>query len=226
MRRPGLWATLLTIGALASALAGCMAEMDDSNGGPMNNGGGPAGPGPVVTTGIISGTVSAGNSGVPGAQIALGSGGSTTTAASGQYTFGNVASGAQSLTLTSPGGFGLAAGETSTKSTSVVADQTSTVNWTLVPSVAPPKTIDVSLDASRFRPPDVTIARGDTVRWVNAQPIAHNITPDSRTMPGVWRTQNIPARPGYTFSHTFESSGNFTYRCTLHIGMTGVVRVP
>ena len=218
MRRPRPWAALLTIGALASVLAGCMAEMDDGNGGGTNNGGGgPAGPGPVVTTGTISGTVSASNTGVAGAQIALGSGGSTTTASSGQYTFGNVASGTQSLTLTSPGGFGLAAGETSTKSTSVVADQTSTVNWTLVPSVAPPKTVDVSLDASRFSPRDVTVARGDTVRWVNAQPIAHNITPDSRTMPGGWRTQNIPARTGYAFSHTFESPGTFTYSCTLSV---------
>ena len=207
-----------------------MSDNDKGGSGGMNGGAGPpTGPGPVVTTGTISGTVAAGSAGVAGAQVALGSDATATTAASGQYSFTNVASGMHSLTITSPTGFALAAGEPPTKSTSVLANQTSTVNWALVqlpPPPPPPKTVDVSLEASSFRPKDVTVARGDTVRWVNARPIAHTITPDSRTMPGTWRAQSVPAREGFMFSHTFELPGDYWYNCTLHIGMTGVVRVP
>jgi hypothetical protein len=46
-----------------------------------------------------------------------------------KYSFTNVASGTHALTITSPTGFALAAGEPSTKSTSVLANQTATVNW-------------------------------------------------------------------------------------------------
>jgi plastocyanin len=207
-----------------------MGDNNARDGGGMTGGGGPpTGPGPVVTTGTISGTVSAGATGVAGAQIALGSDATTTSAASGQYSFANVASGTHSLTLTAPSGFALATNEPATKNTSVAANQTSTVDWALVqlpPPPTPPKTVEVSLEASRFSPRDVAIARGDTVRWVNAQPIAHTITPDDRRMPGTWPAQNIPARAGSTFSHTFDLSGIYTYNCTIHFGMTGVIRVP
>ena len=46
--------------ALACVFTACMADNDNGGGGGMNGGGGPpAGPGPVVTTGTISGTVTA-----------------------------------------------------------------------------------------------------------------------------------------------------------------------
>jgi plastocyanin len=212
---------------LSFVLAGCMStKPDDADKGGNNGGAPPAGPGPIVTTGRVAGTVSAANAGVSGAQIALGSIASTTTSTSGEYTFSEVPAGSHVMTVTPPGGFTLAPGETANKTTDVVVDQTSTVNWTLAREVPPPKTVDVRLDASRFTPSDVTIVRGDTIRWVNSQPIAHTITPDSRTMPGTWRAQSIPARAGTTFSHTFDVSGVFTYNCTIHIGMRGVIRVP
>ena len=230
MRPPGYLVHSLTIVAVACLLAACMNDKDRGPGADGMNGGGggpgPTGPGPVTTTGTISGTVSAGTTAVAGAQIALGSEATATTAASGQYSFTNVSTGMHSLTLAAPGGFALASGETAIKNTAVIADQTATVDWTLIQLPPPPKTVEVSLNATRFAPRDVTVARGDTVRWVNAQPIAHNITPTSRTMPGTWRAQDIPARPGFAFSHTFELSGTYSYECSLHIGMTGVVRVP
>lgn len=203
--------------------------MNPGSGGNNNGGtggtGGPTDPGPVVTRGTISGTVTAANAGVNGARVSLGTTATTTTASSGQYTFTDVAAGTQTVTLIVPEGLALASGDTTAKSTTVTAGQTSTVNWALVHATPAPQTVDVTLDPSRFRPSDVTIVRGDTVRWTNAQPIFHTISPDNRNQPGAWRTENMPARTGATFSHTFDADGTFHYRCTVHFGMTGIVRV-
>lgn len=79
--------------------------------------------------------------------------------------------------------------------------------------------------ASSFSPATVTVAIGGSVRWVNAQPIAHTITPDNPSQPGVWANQNIPAQQGFSFSHTFNTAGSYRYHCTLHAGMTGTVNV-
>jgi plastocyanin len=86
--------------------------------------------------------------------------------------------------------------------------------------------VDVQLLASSFSPADVTVARGGTVRWVNAGDVAHTITPANAGQAGVWQNQNVPAQQNFAFSHTFPTAGTFNYSCTLHVGMTGVVRVP
>lgn len=211
----------LAVGLALVASAAC--------GGGGGGGGGPTAPPPPPppppTTGTISGTVSAAGAGVSGAQVALGSGGTQTTSSSGQYSFANVAAGSHSLTLTLPTGFALAAGEAASKTTTVTAGQTATVNWSLSSTGQVPQSVEIALEAARFNPSDVTIARGGTVRWVNAESIAHTITPASGNPAGGWQSQNVPAQSGFSFSHTFNSAGTFNYNCTLHAGMSGVVRV-
>lgn len=222
-------ARVLPIAALL--LSACMSKPMNPGGGGNNNGGtggtggGPTDPGPVATTGTISGTVTSANAGVDGARIDLGTTASATTGPSGQYTLADIVPGTHNVTLAQPRLFALGPGETSTKSTTVTTGQTSTVNWTLVQAPREPLTWVVELDPARFRPRDVTITRGDEVTWVNAQPVFHTISPDDRRQPGAWRTENMPARKGAAFSHTFDTDGTFNYSCTVHIGMTGVVRV-
>ena len=92
------------------------------------------------------------------------------------------------------------------------------------PSPAPSQ-VDIQMQSSSFAPANATVAMGGTVRWVNAQPIAHTITPNNAAQAGVWANQNVPAQQGFTFSHTFNTGGTYNYSCTIHQGMTGTITV-
>ena len=89
----------------------------------------------------------------------------------------------------------------------------------------PSSQVTVNLQASAFAPASVSVSRGGTVTWLNAAPIAHNITPNNPSQAGTWVAQNVPAQQGFSFAHTFNTAGTFNYACTLHTGMTGTVSV-
>jgi plastocyanin len=81
-----------------------------------------------------------------------------------------------------------------------------------------------------FAPNDVTINAGDTVHWI-WDTGGHSTT--STTVPGgcvpggadPWDSNVLPM--GSTFDHTFNTNGNYSYKCTPHcgMGMVGIVRV-
>jgi plastocyanin len=80
----------------------------------------------------------------------------------------------------------------------------------------------VTVGDSFFSPDDLTIEPGDTVRWENAPGGAgHDLDSDQ----GLWAT--LPVSNEWTFEHTFNDEGVFTYHCNPHqaIGMDGTVRV-
>jgi len=214
---------------MSLALCGCKGKTMAPPGGSgtNNGGGGPIAPDPIATTGTISGSVTSAGVSVTMLTVVLDVSTFATTGASGQYSFSNVTPGTHTVMFAPPRLLALAPGETSVKSTTVTAGQTSVVNWAVVPATitTPPTTFVVSLEPSSFSPRDVTIRRGDSVLWTNAQPIFHTVSPDDRNQAGAWRTENIPARTGASFSHVFDTEGTFDYSCTVHIGMTGVVRV-
>ncbi|MBI5774244.1 MAG: hypothetical protein HZA89_10935 [Verrucomicrobia bacterium] len=77
-----------------------------------------------------------------------------------------------------------------------------------------------------FNPYDLTIAAGDTVTWI-CQESTHTVSPSGGTSEAFCGT-------GYLFngdncSQTFNSAGDFYYRCLVHSGfypaMNGVIRV-
>lgn len=82
-------------------------------------------------------------------------------------------------------------------------------------------TASVSIGNNFFNPQNTTIGTGDTVRWTNSTSTYHNVTGASPL--SYFRSPSI--RNGATFSHTFPSSGTYPYRCTLHLNMSGSVRV-
>ena len=86
-------------------------------------------------------------------------------------------------------------------------------------------TREVRMLASSFSPAAVTISVGGTVRWVNDQPIAHNITPANPQQPGAFTTQQVPATTGFAVAQRFQTAGVFNYSCTIHLGMTGSITV-
>ncbi|MCB0973132.1 MAG: cupredoxin domain-containing protein [Actinobacteria bacterium] len=71
---------------------------------------------------------------------------------------------------------------------------------------------------------DVTIQAGDEVFWSNNDPVAHTVTAESGDDPnGDFDSGNFG--PGQTFETTFNQPGQYTYFCTLHPQMKGVVTV-
>lgn len=80
----------------------------------------------------------------------------------------------------------------------------------------------VNLTTSKtFSPAAVSVAPGDTVTWSWTENRSHNVTADS----GQADTWASGDRSTGTYVRTFNVTGRFTYRCTLHSGMTGAVTV-
>lgn len=78
-------------------------------------------------------------------------------------------------------------------------------------------TTTVVLKHIAFSPRKVTIRRGETVRWVwRDGGTAHNVTGKG------YRSRTISKG---SFNHRFTKAGRFTYRCTIHPGMNGIVVV-
>ena len=85
----------------------------------------------------------------------------------------------------------------------------------------------VTISGFTFSP--VTIARGTTVRWVNASRAPHTVTSgassDPSDNPGALFDKTLPR--GQSFEFTFADAGEQPYFCRFHegSGMTGVVTV-
>ena len=69
-----------------------------------------------------------------------------------------------------------------------------------------------------YSPDSLSIAVGSTVTWQNADSVAHTTTSNGAFDSGL-------VRAGGQFSFTFQSAGTFSYHCTIHPGMVGVVTV-
>jgi len=87
-----------------------------------------------------------------------------------------------------------------------------------------------------FRPNLVTVRAGTTVRWVNEDPFSHDVTSgevvSGRRARQVSRSRRPDGRfrsgaygEGESFEYTFRKPGEYSYFCTIHPIMTGVVRV-
>src|SRR5881398_520115 len=65
-----------------------------------------------------------------------------------------------------------------------------------------------------------TISTGQAVRWTNRDPVEHTVTFDGAAEPG---SPVIP--PNGSYVHRFDKPGTYTYHCTPHPFMKGVVVV-
>jgi plastocyanin len=70
-----------------------------------------------------------------------------------------------------------------------------------------------------FTPPDITIAAGQNVTWMNAGTQAHTATSTS----GAFDTGLV--QPGESQTITLDSAGSYAYQCTPHPWMKGTVTV-
>jgi plastocyanin len=75
------------------------------------------------------------------------------------------------------------------------------------------------LAARAYAPAELVVAPGTTTTWTNNDSVAHTSTSDA---PG-WNSGIIA--PQATFSTTFQTTGTFSYHCSIHPGMVGRVTV-
>ena len=81
------------------------------------------------------------------------------------------------------------------------------------------KTHTITIEGMRFQPERVTVARGDTVVWVNKDLVPHTATSNA----GGFDSKMIQMEKSWAF--TPRKKGEFAYICTFHPTMTAMLRV-
>jgi len=71
-----------------------------------------------------------------------------------------------------------------------------------------------------FDPAELKIKAGDTVVWTNKDSVPHNLISTKGTEP-ISPTISV----GGTYSHTFNTAGEYAYSCEIHTGMKGKIIV-
>jgi len=89
----------------------------------------------------------------------------------------------------------------------------------LIPSVADAPAVEIRMTGIHYRADTVTVNAGQSVRWVNADPLVHTVAFDD----GSGTSAEIPQNGTFTFK--FDRPGTYPYHCTQHPFMKGVVIV-
>ena len=69
-----------------------------------------------------------------------------------------------------------------------------------------------------FSPAVITVKVGATVTWTNKDEDAHTVAITSAAV-------SKPLQSGDSYAHTFDQPGTYSYRCTIHPNMRGMVVV-
>ena len=87
-------------------------------------------------------------------------------------------------------------------------------------AAAPPApTVDLNITKFAFVPKEITIAPGTKIIWTNRDETPHTVTSNDKS----FASKGLDTDD--KFEHTFASEGDFSYFCTVHPFMTGVVHV-
>ena len=117
--------------------------------------------------------------------------------------------------------------EASETGTSVVqsvpaaAPVTNSSNVILAPTASPTNATNatrITIRLLKFSPDKIEVKSGETVEWANT-----DLTPHTATAQGTFDSGAINA--GASWSHIFSQPGTFSYVCTFHPEMKGVVVV-
>ena len=80
-------------------------------------------------------------------------------------------------------------------------------------------TVDVNIAKFAYGPKEITVAPGTTIIWTNHDEAPHTVTSNDKS----FASKGLDTDD--KFEHTFASEGDFSYICTVHPFMTGVVHV-
>ena len=75
----------------------------------------------------------------------------------------------------------------------------------------------VSIENSSFKPANITVRKGATVKWTNNDTTVHNIKASAFNCPDLEK--------GETFEFTFTTAGTYDYSCGIHPTMKGKILV-
>lgn len=92
-------------------------------------------------------------------------------------------------------------------------------NMRLIPSVEGPAAAEVKMNGIHYRSDTVTVRAGESVRWINSDPLIHTVSFDD----GSGTSPDIPQNGSFQFR--FDRPGTYPYHCTQHPFMRGVVIV-
>ena len=97
----------------------------------------------------------------------------------------------------------------------------STAESQSVPSVTSTagKTVEITISNFTFAPPEITIAPGTTVKWINQDDIPHLVAEKNLA----FKSQALDTNDSFSF--TFSAPGEVEYYCVLHPHMTGKIIV-
>jgi plastocyanin len=102
---------------------------------------------------------------------------------------------------------------------SVTAGSVTKTGFATVTAAAAPATGAVTAPAFAFSPATIDLQAGGTVSWTNSS-IPHNVVFTTAGAP-----EDVPDFQDGSNSRAFPTHGNFGYHCTIHQGMTGLIRV-
>lgn len=86
-------------------------------------------------------------------------------------------------------------------------------------------TAAVVMKDEAFSPQTIKIKKGTKVTWTNNDSIGHNVVADDAHNAAGLPSDSSLLSKGGTYSFTFDTVGTFSYHCTPHPFMTGVVEV-
>ena len=92
--------------------------------------------------------------------------------------------------------------------------------------MTPPRTSSVSdntimIVKNTFRPADMTVKNGSTVRWVNGDDHPHRIEFEDKS----FSTSAFLLGSSQSMSQRFDRAGSYNYSCMIHPGMRGTITV-
>ena len=76
-----------------------------------------------------------------------------------------------------------------------------------------------------YIPAEVSISVGETVTWSNDDTAAHTVTSGTPSGGPDGNFDSSLFMAGTTFSHTFDTAGEYPYFCMVHPWMIGTVQV-
>ena len=105
-----------------------------------------------------------------------------------------------------------------------------TVAVLAAPAVDAQQTSGVDVRDNEFVNADIVVTAGDTVAWSQSGSNPHSVTADDDSFDSHPDCLPNCMGQGDTFSHTFETPGEYRYHCKIHggpdgQGMSGIVRV-
>jgi plastocyanin len=86
-------------------------------------------------------------------------------------------------------------------------------------AAAVPSTVDIDIAKFAYGPKEITVQPGTKIVWTNHDETPHTVTSKDKS----FASKGLDTDD--KFEHTFAGEGDFTYICTVHPYMTGVVHV-